>query len=79
MHRIYKFKPKDTFISKLLRANKHLTAERSINQHVIKELYKTLKQKKKRRKRGKRLNLLNKDDFGAQFFSLIRVQTAREY
>ena len=79
MHRIYKFKPKDTFVSKLLRANEHLTAERSISQHVIKGLYEALKQEKKRRKRGKRLNLLGEDDSGAQFFSPIRVQAAREY
>ena len=79
MHRIYKFKPKNTFVSKLLRANKHLTAERSISQHVIKELYKALKQEKKRQKKGKRLNLLGEDNSRAQFFSLIRMQAAREY
>ena len=66
-------------MSKLLCVNKHLTAERSISQHVIKGLLKALKQEKKRRKRGKRLNLLGEDDSGAQFFSPIRVQAAREY
>ena len=57
----YKFKPKDIFLSKLLRANEYLAAERSISQHVIKGLLKALKQEKKRRKRGKRLNLLSED------------------
>ena len=79
MHRIYKFKPKDTFVSKLLRANEYLTGERSISQHVIKGLLEALKQEKKRRKRGKRLNLLGEEDSGAQFFSPTRIQSAREY
>ena len=79
LQRTYKFKPKNTFISKLLRANEYLAAERSINQHIIKGLLKALKQEKKRRKRGKRLNLLGEDESGPQFFSPSRVQAAREY
>ena len=79
MHRIYKFKPKDIFVLKLLRVNKHLIAERSISQYVIKGLLEALKQEKKRRKRNKRLNLLNEEDSGAQFFSLTRIQAVREY
>ena len=46
---------------------------------MIKRLYKAFKQEKKRRKRNKRLNLFGENDFGAQFFSLIKVQAAREY
>ena len=79
LHRVYRFKPKDTFISKLLRANERLAAEYSISQHVIKGLIEAFQQEKKRRNRGKRLNLLGEEDSGPQFFSPSRVQAAREH
>ena len=79
MGRVYKYKPKDTFISKFLRANERLAAEHSINQHVVKGLIEALRQEKKRRNKGKRLNLLGEEDSGPQFFSPARVQAAREY
>ena len=66
-------------MSKILRVIERLTAERSINKHVINGLLEALKQEKKRRKRGKRLNLLGEEDSGAQFFSPTRIQAAREY
>ena len=43
MYYIYKFKPKDTFVLKLLCVKEHLAAERSINQYIIKRLLKVLK------------------------------------
>ena len=63
MHYIYEFKLKNIFVLKLFRVNKYFIAKRFISQYVIKELYKAFKYKKKQRKRGKRLNLLNKDNF----------------
>ena len=36
----------------------------------------TLKTEKKRRKRGKRLNLIGEEDFGAQLFHVSRVHAA---
>ena len=65
LHRIYKFKLKNTFTSKILRVNERLTAKRSINKYIINGLLEALKQEKKRRKRGKRINLFGKEDSGA--------------
>ena len=62
LHRVYKYKLKNIFLSKLLRANERLAAERSVNQYIIKGLLKALQQEKKRRNKGKRLNLFGKND-----------------
>jgi len=39
----------------------------------------SLKNEKKKKQRGKRLNLLNEEDSGPQFFNLQRVQAARQF
>ena len=79
VHRAYTFKPTESLLSKILRANERLAAEQSISQHVIRGLLEALKQEKKRRRRGQRLNLLGEDNSGAQLFSPTRVLAAREY
>ena len=79
IHRAYKFKPTESFFSKILRANERLATEHSIDQHVIKGLLIALQQEKKRRRRGKRLNLVGEEESRPQFFSPRRIQTAREF
>ena len=79
IYRAYKFKPAKSWLSKILRVNERLAAEHSIDQHVIRGLMEALKHEKKRRRRGKRLNLLGQEESGPQFFSLTKVQAAREH
>ena len=54
-----------------------LAAENFIGVHMIVGLSRTLIKDKRRRNRGKRLNLLEKEDFGPQFFSPDRIVAAR--
>ena len=42
-------------------------------------MFKTIKAKKQRRQRKKRLNLISKEDNSTQIFSLYQVLTAKEY
>ena len=79
IQKAYEKQPTRTLLSKIFTANERLAANESINQHVIRGLLDALKNEKKRRKRGKRLNLLGKEDSGPQFFSPGRVQAARAY
>ena len=46
---------------------------------MIRELINSLQNEKKKRRRGKRLNLLGKEDFGPIFYSLTKVEAARQY
>ena len=78
VYRAYKVKPIEFFLSKILRVNERLAVEHFIDQYVIRGLIKALKHEKKRRRRGKRLNLLGQEESGPQFFSLTKVQAARE-
>ena len=51
----------------------------SCNQHVIRGLEQALKNEKKKRQRGKQLNLIGKEDAGAQFFGSQEIQAVRDY
>jgi DDE superfamily endonuclease len=75
----YKNAPSTTLLSKIFRAHERLAAHHDIDQHVVKGLCKALKDEKKRRKRGKRLNILGKEDSGPQFFSPAQVQAGRDW
>ena len=46
---------------------------------MIRGLEQALKNKKKKRQRGKRLNLIRKEDTSAQFFGFQEIQAARDY
>ena len=46
---------------------------------MIKGLQEALKMEKKKRRKGKKLNLLGQEDSRPQFFSPLKVQTAREF
>ena len=46
---------------------------------MIRGLEQALKNKKKKRQRNKQLNLIKKEDAGAQFFGFQEIQAARDY
>jgi hypothetical protein len=82
IRRFYKNYLRSSIIAKtkmLLKANERLAAEYSIATHVIRGLEQAIKFKKRKRKKEKKLNLLDKEISGAQFFSPSRVQAARDY
>ena len=79
MQRQYKNKPCSPILAKIFRANERLAAQQSISNHVIVGLTNSLRNKKKKRRKGKRLNLLGQEESGAQIFSPGRVQAARDY
>ena len=61
----------------ILHANVHLAAQQSINVYIISGLHEALRLKRKRRKKGRKLNLLGKEDHGPQFWSPAQVRGAR--
>ena len=71
--------PNSPLRRRIFHASERLTAQHAVDQHMIKGLTEALRDEKKRRQRGKRLNLVGKEDSGAQFFSPGAVQTAREF
>ena len=79
IQRKYTSAPSPSLLTKLFRANKQLSMLHSCNQHVIRGLEQALKNEKKKRQRGKRLNLIGKEDAGAQFFGPQEIQAARDY
>lgn len=79
VHKAYLKQSESPLLKKILHANEQLAAEHLIDQHIIQRLTEALKQEKKRRKRGARLNLMREHEAGSQFFSPIKVQTARNF
>jgi hypothetical protein len=79
IQKAYENAPSTTLLSKIFRANEQLAAHHEIDQFMVKGLCNALKDEKKRRKRGKRLNILGKEDPGAQFFSPGQVQAGRDW
>ena len=69
----YRKAPSSPLLTKLFRANERLVSQHSIDQHTLNGVIGALKLEKKKRRRGKRLNLVKEEDFGAQFFSPARV------
>jgi hypothetical protein len=61
----------------LFRSSIRLATENSIGQHVREGLFESLKNKKRRRKRGKKLNLYGEEDTGTQLFSVEQILKAR--
>ena len=78
-HRVYKFKPRPSLLSRIFRVNERLAVDRAVSAYVIRRLTEALKNEKKKRRRGKRLTLLGQEDSGPQFYSPIKVQAAREF
>ena len=64
-------------LDKLFRASEALAAQHSIDQHIIRSLYKALNIEKKKSKRGQRLNLLGTDDSGPILWSPSKIQAAK--
>jgi hypothetical protein len=74
----YKRAPAEEKLQKLFKANEVLATQHSVDEHVKKGLIETVAMEKKRRKRGKKLNILGKEDHGPQFFSPTTLVAARE-
>ena len=79
MHKAYKKSLSETQLEKIIHANTRLVAQNSIAQHTITRLIQALKTKKKKRNRGKRLNLVGKEDNRPQLFTLNQVHQALAY
>ena len=71
--------PDPQLLTKLFQANLYLASQHSIDRHIEIRLTKALRDEKKRRRHSKRLNLVGEDKNGPQFFSLCRIQAARDY
>jgi DDE superfamily endonuclease len=71
--------PSKTNAEKAFRGLDTLAAQASIALHRVKGLEETLRREKKKKQRGKRLNLLGEEDFGAQLYSPGQVQNARDF
>jgi hypothetical protein len=71
--------PSKTNVEKAFRGLDILAAQASISLHRVKGLEETLRREKKKKQRGKRLNLLREEDFGAQFYGPDQVQEARDF
>jgi hypothetical protein len=75
---VYRQNPSPTKVELLFKATLKLSVQYSIDTQTTKGLVESLKIEKKKRSRGKRLNLVNEENSGAQFFSPTRIQKARE-
>jgi hypothetical protein len=67
VQKAYKNDRRESTLDLILYANLHLTAEQSINMHIISGLTEALRLERKRRKKGRKLNLQGKEDHGPQF------------
>lgn len=76
---VYKMQSIKVLLFKIFIVNERFAINESINQHVIRDLLNTLKNKTKRRKRYKKLNLLNENHLELQFFSSKRMQVIKFY
>ena len=69
----------DNYIQAILRGSKQLAAMAHYLEFENKGLIEALKAKKKKRNRGKKLNLISKENDGPQLFLPSRVQAARNF
>ena len=79
VQKVYVEQSTSFLLDKILKANERLTAEHSIDQHIIRGLTEALKNEKKRRKRRIRLNLIEEKEEGPQFFSSSKMQATRNF
>jgi hypothetical protein len=79
IQKAYKANPSTENIDLIFRSQQRLAAQHEIDQHIQRGLFETIKTEKERRQRGKRLNLVGKEDTGAQIFSPHQVLAAKEY
>ena len=79
MHREYRLEPTRKRLDLIFYSHEQLAAQVSIDNHIIKGLQQTIQIEKSKRKKGKRLNLVGKEDSGPQFFTPARVKAALEY
>jgi hypothetical protein len=77
VHKAFKQNPKLEILAKILRTNEVFAAQQSIDKHIINGLRDTLRLEKKKHRKGKRLNLLSKDESGPIFWSPSKVHAAK--
>jgi hypothetical protein len=64
-------------LEKLFKVNEELAAQPALDKHTKEGLFKSLKREKKCNNKGKRLNVLNKENNGLILFSATVVRTAQ--
>jgi len=79
IQKLYRADPCKENIDLIFRSQQRLAAQHEIDQHIQRGLFETVKTEKQRRQRGKRLNLVGKEDTGAQIFKPEQVLAAKEY
>jgi hypothetical protein len=75
----YKNNPTNDNLNLILRSQERLAAQYEIDQYIQRGLFETIKTEKQRRQRGKRLNLVGKENNGAQIFPPSQVRAALDY
>jgi hypothetical protein len=79
IHRAYQREPTKKKLELIFHGHEKLSAQASINQHIIRNLRYTLQTERTKRKKSKRLNLVGEESNRPQFFSLVRINTAIDY
>ena len=77
IQKLYRADPCKENIDLIFRSQQRLAAQHEIDQHIQRGLFETVKTEKQRRQRGKRLNLVGKEDTGAQIFKPEQVLAAK--
>ena len=78
VQKAYRANPTKETISLILRSQEQLAVQHEIDQHIQRSLFETIKTEQQRQCR-KRLNLISKENNGAQIFTLSQVHAALEY
>jgi hypothetical protein len=73
----YRKNPTTAKLEKLFKANKELAAQAALNKHTKEGLVKSLKREKKCNNKGKKLNVLGKEDNSLILFSATVVRTTQ--
>jgi len=79
IHRAYQREPTKKKLELIFRSHEKLSAQVSVDQHIIRNLRYALKTEKTKRKKNKRLNLVGEESNGPQFFSPARINAAINY
>jgi hypothetical protein len=74
----YQANPTNEKLQLLFKANERLAAQHAVDEHTKRGLIETVKEEKKKRQRGKKLNVLGEEDYGAQFFSPTTIKRAQD-
>lgn len=78
-HQAYRRDREEPVLCKIMEANIKLSAQVSIQKHIINGLTGALKLEKKKRQRGKALNLVGEADNGPQFYGPEEIARAQQF